>query len=64
MTGPGAAIDVMAGVVDPFCLKELIDGGRNRLIFFNNFFYIHGLIAELPEMMFSIVLITVGEELE
>jgi hypothetical protein len=51
-------------VVDPSGLKELINGGRGGLAFFNNFFDIDRLIAELPEMVFGIVLIAVGEELE
>ena len=54
----------MPGVVDKFCLEELLDRGRDRLVFFNNFFNVHGLIAELPEMMFGIMLITVGKKLE
>jgi len=62
LLGIGAAIDIMFGVVDPFRLEEFIEGGRYRLSFINNLFEIDGLVAELPEVMFGIVLVAVGKK--
>src|ERR1700743_366214 len=64
LVGPGAAIDIMGGIVTPVGLEEFIDGGWEGLAFFSNFLHIDRLIAELPEMMFGVMLIPVGEELK
>ena len=64
LPGPRAAVDIMSGIVNPFSLEELVDRGRGGFAFFNHFFHIDRLIAKLPEMMFRIVLIAVGEKLE
>jgi hypothetical protein len=54
----------MCGVVDPSGLHKFIDRGWDGFAFFNNFFNIDRLIAELPEMMFGIVLVSVCKKLE
>ena len=54
----------MLGDIDYSFFHKAVQWGWEGLIFFNKLFEVHGLIAELPEMMFRVVLIPVGEELK
>lgn len=64
LPGIGATIDIMPGVVDPLGFLQFFDGGWEGFVFFEEFFEIDGLIAELPEMVFGIVLIAICKEVE
>jgi len=60
----GAAIDIMFGDIDYLFFQEVVEWRWDGLFFFNEFFKVHGLIAKLPEMVFRVVLIAVGEKLK
>ena len=62
--GVGTAIDIMAGMVDESRFLEFFERIWNGLVFFNKLFKVDGLVAELPEMMFRIVLIAVGKKMK
>src|SRR5258708_4216356 len=64
LAGVGAAINIVAGMVDECRFLESFERTGNGLIFFNKLFKIDGLVAELPEMMFRIVLIAVGKKMK
>ena len=62
--GIGAAIDIVAGMVDESRFLEFFERAGNGLVFFNKLFQVDRLVAELPEMMLRIVLITVGKKMK
>ena len=64
LSGIGAAINIVAGVVDESGFLKFIERAGNGLVFFNKLFKIDGLVAELPEMMLRIVLIAVGKKMK
>jgi hypothetical protein len=50
--------------VNYFFVHKAFEGGWKGLMIFSRLFEVHRLIAELPEMVFGIVLVPVGKELE
>lgn len=64
MSGIGATVYVVLRKVHNFLLHKTPERCRESLVIFNKFFEVDGLITKLPEVMVSIVLITIGEELE
>jgi hypothetical protein len=62
--GVGAAVDIVAGMIDEPGLLEFIERAGNGFVLFNDLFKVNGLIAELPEMMLRVMLIAVGEKVE